>query len=109
MYPIRTVFYTMTKTENDYGEVLKDRVLSFSTGSRPITMSFKDKMQGEISLDGERQFLYVRKNSNTSTVKIGDHLDMPAVSPKMYEVIGIDQKLTDRRELIFLIDALEGN
>lgn len=106
-YPVRAVFYSMTPTENEYGELEHSRAVSFTTGSRPITMSFKDKVQGDLSLDGEQTFLYVRKNNHTTSVKVGDELQLPNTSSKDYRVIGIDQKLIDRRELLLIIDAKE--
>ncbi len=106
-YPIRTDFYTSTNSENEYGEVIKSQEPTFTTGCRPVMVSFKDAMQNNISLDGERQYLYARKNPNTLSVKIGDQIRMPNVSSKNYSVIGIDPKLTDRAELMFLIDVRE--
>ena len=106
-YPIRTDFYTSINSENEYGEVIKTQTASFTTGCRPQVVSFKDAMQSGISLDGERHYLYARKNPNTLSVKIGDQVRMPNVSSKNYKVIGIDPKLTDRAELMFLIDAVE--
>lgn len=106
-YPIKATFYTMSGSENGYGEVLNARTVSFSTGARPITVSFKDAMQSQIAVNGERQYLYVRKTPKTLAVKVGDELDLSGVSSKTYEVVAVDPKLNDRRELMFLIDALE--
>ena len=106
LYPIKATFYAMTSSENDYGEVTKTKAVSFSTGSNPVTLSFKDRIQGQIALDGEKLYLNVRKNPHTSAVKVGDHVTLHG-SIKTYNVIGIDQKLTDRSALVMLIDALE--
>lgn len=108
-YPIKTQFYGMTETENDYGEVEKTKAVSFTIGSRPVTMNFKDALQGQLSLDGERQYLYVRKTPKTTNVKVGDELILVGVSSKTYQVLAVDPKITDRSEIMFLIDALEGN
>lgn len=106
-YPTRTVFYSMTETENDYNEVVKTRVVSFTTGTRPATVSFKDKLQSDVSVSGEQHYLFTRKNPNTLGVKVNDELTMPGVSIKFYRVLAIDPKLTNRKELMFLVDALE--
>lgn len=106
-YPVRTEFFASTNTENAYGEVIKAQTPTFETGCRSAMVSFKDAMQSNLSVDGERQYLYARKNPNTLAVKLGDEVRMPNVSGKTYSVIGIDPKLTDRAELMFLIDAKE--
>ncbi|MFN3895766.1 MAG: hypothetical protein ACK4KU_14675 [Acinetobacter sp.] len=107
-YPIRATFFELTKAENDYGEVISTAAVAFSTGCRAITMNYKDALQGGLSLDGERQYIYVRKNPNTLSVKIGDEVTLNK-SPKTYKVLGIDPKLISRGELMFLVDALESS
>lgn len=108
-YPIKATFYKQIKSENDYNEVVSTNVLSFSTGTRPATVSFKDKLQGgQLAVSGDQQYLFARKNPNTLSVKVNDQLQLPARSDKFYRVTAIDQKLTDRKELMFLIDALDG-
>ncbi|MBQ2262725.1 MAG: hypothetical protein II336_15305 [Loktanella sp.] len=106
-YPLKADFYAVTITENHYGEVIKTPVVAFSTGARAATMNYKDALQGGLSLDGERQYVYVRKNPRTLSVKVGDQVRFAGPSTKTYEVLGIDPKLTNRGELLFLVDALE--
>jgi hypothetical protein len=106
-YPVRTEFFKATETENDYSEIVKSYDPLVVIGCRPNIVSFKDSMQGGISLDGERQYLYSRKTTETMKVEVGDQVTMPSVSDKTYEVIAIDPMLTNRSEIMFLIDGLE--
>ncbi|QCO57455.1 hypothetical protein EOK75_17225 (plasmid) [Pseudorhodobacter turbinis] len=106
-YPIKVSFLARTGTTNSYHEVEYTYEESFNTGGRPATVSFKDSLQGNISVSGDRQYLYVRKNPLTATVVNGTRLTMPGVSSSIFEVIAVDSRLTDRAELMFLIDRLE--
>jgi hypothetical protein len=106
-YPVRTVFHFVTMTENDYGETVESVLPGFVTGTRPATASFKAQMQAGLKLDGDQQYIWVRKNPNTTKIKLRDRVTFPTISGKWFKVIAIDQMLSNRDELMFMVDALE--
>jgi hypothetical protein len=106
-YPVRTTFYAMTDTENEYGEVVSVRSTPFTIGSRPKTMQFKDALQTNLALDVDRQYVTVRKTPKTSNIQTGDEVTMLGVSSRAYTVSAIDLKFANRGELLFLINSME--
>lgn len=86
-----------------FGSVLP----GFVTGTRPATVSFKAQMQAELKLNGDQQYVWARKNPNTTKIKIGDRVTFPSVSDTWFKVIAVDQMLSNRDELMFMVDALE--
>lgn len=109
MYPTKAVFFPVVTSENAYGELVPtvDANTSFSTGVRTGTVSFKDKLQGNIEISGEQLYLYTRKNTNTLSVSEGDRVTLPGVSSRTYKIEGIDHKHEQRAEIVFFVDAVE--
>ncbi len=103
-YPKKASFYTKSVTYNDYGEEVYTGSLAYSTGVRLSTLSYKDKIVGNMSIDATKFFCYTRKNTNTLATVVGDYVVVDTID---YEVIGIDPKYDDRSEIMFLLDLVE--
>lgn len=107
-YPVKATFYTISETQNAYNEVVKTPVVSFSTGVRPTTVSFKDQIAGGQSVSGKQFYLYTRKNPNTKSVSVGDYVKLSELASETFEVIGVDPMYANRSELLMFIDLVEG-
>lgn len=103
-HPTKADFYTRSATYNAYGEEVYTSALSFSTGVKLATMSFKDEVKATGTVDATKFYCYTRKNTNTLTVVKGDYVKVGSLN---YEVIGIDPMHGNRAEIMFLLDLLE--
>ena len=104
-YPTRATFLQVSYDENAYGEQEETESTLVTIGTRVRTERFRDQLQGQISLDGDRQYVYARKTAKTLQVKQGDKVSF-GLGSKNYKVIAIDSMLNNRSEIMFLIDAL---
>lgn len=107
-YPTKTSFYKPVFTTNDYGEPIATKGATFTTGSRVVTMSFKDRFVSNQAVDTTALWVYIRRNTNTLAVAVGDYVTLPLVSSDDYKVLGVDPKLSQRGELLFLVEKVEG-
>ena len=103
-HPKKADFYTNSITYNDYGEEEYSSSLSFTTGVRLSTLSFKEEVKSKGTVDTTKMFCFARKNTNTLTVSTKDFVKVDGVS---YEVVGIDPKHGKRSEIMFLLDLVE--
>lgn len=103
-HPKKADFYTRSTTYNDYGEEVYSSTLSFSTGVRLNTLSFKDAVKSTGTVDTTKFYCYARKNTNTLAVVKGDYMKVDSLN---YEVVGIDPMYSKRSEIMFLVDLLE--
>ena len=103
-FPNKADFYTKSVTYNDYGEAVASGTFAFSTGARLKTVSFGDQVKATGTVDAGKYYLFVRKNPNTSAVSEGDFV---IVDNQTLEVTGVDQKFSDRTELMLLVEYLE--
>jgi hypothetical protein len=103
-HPKKADFYTNSVTYNDYGEEVYSSTLSFTTGVRLSTMSFKETLKTKSAVDTTKLFCFARKNTNTLTVSTRDFVKVDGVA---YQVVGVDPKHGDRAEIMFLLDIVE--
>lgn len=103
-HPKKADFYTRSVTYNDYGEEVYASTLSFSTGVRLNTLSFKDVIKSTGTVDSTKFFCHTRKNTNTIAVVKGDYMRVDGVN---FEVVGIDPMYSKRSEIMFLVDLIE--
>ena len=103
-FPKKADFYTKSDTYNDYGEPVASAALSFTTGVRVTTLSFKDMVKATGTIDTSKFFVFTRKNPNTTSVVTGDFMK---VDGQTFEVIGVDPIYGKRAEITFLVDLLE--
>lgn len=104
-YPQKASFYHVSYSDNGYGEPEEAITELVTTGARIVTERFRDQLQGQVNLSGERQYVYVRKSPKTLQVKAGDRVRLKGLNQKNYKVIAVDAMLANRFELLFLIDA----
>jgi hypothetical protein len=103
-FPKKAEFYTKSDTYNDYGEPIASGALSFTTGVRMTTLSFKDMVKATGTIDTSQFFVFTRKNPNTLAVVVGDFIKVDGQS---FEVIGIDPIYGKRSDITFLVDLIE--
>ena len=103
-FPKKAEFYTKSDTYNDYGEPVASGALSFTTGVRMTTLSFKDMVKATGTIDPSKFFVFTRKNPNTSAVVVGDFVK---VDGQAFEVVGVDPIYGKRSEITFLVDLIE--
>jgi uncharacterized protein (DUF342 family) len=104
---IKADFYTVGEAKNSYQETVKTPILSFSTGVRVKTVTFKDKVVSGQNVDGESILVFARKNGLTSGVNEGHQFKLPAHSDSFFEVRGVDPNYGKTDELVFFADKLE--
>lgn len=107
-YPTKVVFHTGSKTTNDYGETTISKSNPRSTGARVSTFSFKEALGSGQLVDTEKLWIFVRRNTLTLSIRVNDFVTIPEVNSADYQVIGIDEKHSQRGELLFLVDKIEG-
>ena len=107
-YPTKVTLHTGAKTTNAYGEVITTKSNPRSTGARVSTSSFKDILGSGQTVDTAKLWIFVRRNTVTKTVAVNDIITIPGVNSEDYLVIGIDEKHSQRGELLFLVDKIEG-
>jgi hypothetical protein len=103
-FPKKAEFYTKSDTYNDYGEPVSTGTLSFTTGVRLTTLSFKELLRSTGTIDTSKFFVFTRKNPNTTTVVVGDFMK---VDGQTFEVTGVDPIYGKRSEITFLVDLVE--
>ena len=103
-FPKKAEFYTKSDTYNDYGEPVSTGALSFTTGVRMTTLSFKDMVKATGTIDSSKFFVFTRKNPNTLAVVVGDFLK---VDGQAFEVTGVDPIYGKRADITFLVDLIE--
>ena len=103
-FPKKADFYTKSDTYNDYGEPISTGALSFTTGVRIATLSFKEVLKATGTIDTSKFFVFTRKNPNTTTVVAGDFMK---VDGQTFEVTGVDPIYGKRSEITFLVDLVE--
>ena len=103
-FPKKAEFYTKSDTYNDYGEPISTGALSFTTGVRMTTLSFKEMLRATGTIDTSKFFVFTRKNPNTTAVVAGDFVK---VDGQTFEVTGVDPIYGKRSEITFLVDLLE--
>lgn len=103
-FPKKAEFYTKSDTYNDYGEPIASGLLSFTTGVRITTLSFKDMVKATGTIDTSKFFVFTRKNPNTLAVVVGDFMK---VDGQTFEITGVDPIYGKRSEITFLVDLVE--
>lgn len=104
-YPNKASFYQATYADSGYGESVATTIELVTTGARIVTERFIDQLQGQVSLSGDRQYVYVRKSSKTLQIKVGDKVRLKGLNQRDYKVVAVDPILSNRSEVLFLIDA----
>ena len=103
-HPKKASFYSSTTTYDDSGAEVKTNTLSFNTGVRLVTLSFKEQVRATGTVDTTKFHCYTRKNTNTLTVAAGDYVSVDGVS---YQVMGVDPMHQNRAEIMFLFDMVD--
>ena len=103
-FPKKASFYTKAVTYNDYGEPISTGTLSFETGVRMTTLSFKDMVKSTGTIDTGKFYVNTRKNTNTLSVVAGD---FAKVDGQTFEITGVDPKYGNRTDIMFLADLVE--
>ena len=103
-FPKKAEFYAKSDTYNDYGEPISTGALSFTTGVRMTTLSFKDMVKATGTIDTSKFFVFTRKNPNTLAIVTGDFMK---VDGQTFEVTGVDPIYGKRSEITFLVDLVE--
>jgi len=103
-FPNKADFYSKLDTYNDYGEPIPSVTLSFTTGVRMTTLSFKDMVKATGTIDTSKFFLFTRKNPNTLSIQTGDFVK---VGGQTFEVTGVDPIYGKRADITFLVDLVE--
>ena len=103
-FPKKAGFYTNVVAYNEYNEPISTGALSFTTGVRLTTLSFKELLRATGTIDTSKFFVFTRKNPNTTSVVVGDFMK---VDGQTFEVTGVDPIYGKRSEITFLVDLVE--
>ena len=106
-YPTKTTFYKLIKTKDSLGQMIETKGSSFTTGARVATLSFKEIISTGQAIDTTSLWVYVRRNPSTMSIATGDYVMCSQVSSYNYKVIGVDPKLSQRDEILFLVEKIE--